>query len=129
MQGQIKAEICKKCNGKGAIGPNICDNCRGIGAIGFDGLNEYYLNLDEKGNITVAGVKSQGSLNQNFEYQNDLDAGQLISKRFLHKQTKGVMRGLTFIVIVISYALFILIYFLFINDPKVFFVVSIFTFG
>ncbi|MBN2016013.1 hypothetical protein JW766_04230 [Candidatus Dojkabacteria bacterium] len=120
MQNQARAEICKKCGGQGFTPGtnNVCENCRGIGAIGTDGVNEYYLALDEKGNPQIAGIKSSIQ-----------PTSQEAHETKLAPQRKLVLRGLIFVIMIICYAAFLGIYFSWINEKKVFWAATIIFLG
>jgi hypothetical protein len=122
LQNQIKAEICKSCNGKGLTPgtSNICENCRGVGAIGTDGTYEYYLADNGKGSLRVVDIKPSSSQTSG---QQATNGKQLAPKR------KGVQRGLIFIVFIIVYGSFLAAYFAWINDPKVLWTVTMLVLG
>jgi len=115
MDKKIQAKICVNCNGSGKqTDGNFCTECRGIGFIGTDGVNEYYLSNDGKGNLTVIDIKKPQS-------NNTIDKSNITIKR----QKKSIIRSLFFIILIISYLSFISIYITWIKNSKVFWVVSI----
>jgi hypothetical protein len=115
MDKKIQAKICVNCNGNGKqIDGNSCPECRGIGFIGTDGVNEYYLSNDGKGNLAVIDSKPPQS-------SNNIDKSNITVAR----QKKSIIRSLFFIILIISYLSFIGIYMTLINNLKVFWVVSI----
>lgn len=121
MQNQVKVEVCKKCKGQGSFPSTgkMCDECRGIGLIGTDGTYEYYLGSDGKGGLRIEGIKSQISAPQ-------ISASD---KKTLLIQKRTVTKMLLFLLFIILYGGFIGIYVSWIKDPKVFWVVTIFTAG
>lgn len=120
MQPQVKAEICIQCKGKGLL-PNgkPCDNCRGIGFIGTDGVYEYYLADDGRGNLRVVDIKSQIGSSQ----------PQKSNGIKLDTQKKSVIRGLVLVLTIILYVGFIGLYLTWIKDIRVFWTVTIITIG
>jgi len=118
MPKQIKAIICPKCKGNGTSSSGeICDNCRGIGFIGSDGLNEYYLSSTPDGKLKVVDIKKQ---NRNYPETNN---------HHHSFQKKSIMKDLYFIFIILSYIVFLAIYFTTIKEQKIFYLVTIIFLG
>lgn len=125
MQNQIQVEICKKCKGKGGflkVG-KVCDNCRGSGVIGRDETSEYYLERDGKGGLKIVSVKSKKKI------QTTEKSTASKPKISLQKQKTNVLRMLLILFLIISYLVFLGIYFTMIKNPKVFWTVTIIALG
>ena len=93
MQNQVKVTICQNCQGRGIIPgtSNMCENCRGVGALGYDGINEYYLKMDEKGNLSITDVKT-----------NERTESQQRKGKDVGNQSRNVFRYLIFIFLIID---------------------------
>lgn len=120
MPPQVRAEICTKCKGKGLL-PNgtPCNDCKGIGFIGTDGVYEYYLADDGRGNLRVVDIKSQINPSQSQSRNNTK----------LDTQKKSVVRGLFLVLTIILYVSFIGLYMTWIKDIRIFWTVTIITIG
>jgi hypothetical protein len=119
MQNQIRAEICKECQGEG-INPKTgasCENCRGIGAIGNDGTYEYYLTQDNKGNLRVGEVK------------NDPKSPDFTQKIDAKDQRRKVLRGLVFVMAAIIYCGYLGAHFIWIRNTNVLIIVTTIIIG
>lgn len=119
MQNQIRAEICKDCQGKGTNPKTgtTCENCRGIGATGTDDSHEYYLTQDEKGNLRVGEVKNAPKSESSTQETDTKD------------QRRKILRGLIFVIAAIIYCGYLGVHFIWIKDTKVLTLVTIIVSG
>lgn len=123
MEEQIRAEMCHICNGRGIkSNGQICDNCRGIGMYGTDGTNEYFLQDDGRGGLVIADTKGAVSPQTPSSQTTQPSTKQ-------QKKQSGVLKGLLFILLIILYSGFIGIYISWINQPKVFWLVTLIAIG
>ena len=126
MQPQIRAEICPKCKGQGKLAGKACDYCRGVGGIGTDGVNEYYLEHDGKGNVRVIGIRQSARSQSYPSAQTDTPPTNDQNSK---KQRGRILKGLLLIVLIIFYIGFLGVYITILKDMKVLVVVTIIAFG
>jgi len=117
---QVVADLCPTCKGKG-FDPsgNICPYCRGIGLIGRDGSSEYYLEPDGKGGLKVSGIRGQSSQTAS---PNDAQPPSSTSRG-------AIGRSLFFIGLIIGYSAFVGAYVMFLDNQKVFWLVTLIFIG
>jgi len=59
LNNNISVNKCSVCGGGGIVNGNTCSNCQGIGYLATDGVNEYYLGLDNSGKPIITGIKEK----------------------------------------------------------------------
>lgn len=124
MQGKLKAIICKRCRGTGQnpVTGSTCPDCRGIGAVATDGINEFYLERDNRGNLRISDMKST------------TDTYHTVSKvestpTQIRKEKTSIKKGFLLIILTMLYVGFIGFEIMILKDIKVFIVVTIIFIG
>lgn len=120
MQNQIKVTLCKNCQGRGIIPgtSNLCENCKGVGALGYDGINDYYLKVNENGNLEITEIK-----------QEEKPQSQPAKTETVAAQKNNFFKYLAIIFLVLLYVGFLGLNFALIKNTKLLIIITILFVG